>query len=495
MNESVWLLGDQLHPAHLALARGRRLLLIESLGRLRAAPYHSHKLVLILSALRHVAADLTAQGGSVDLRRADDFLAGIRAHVQEFGVTQLTIIAAAEYTTRQLQLQLADELGIAVTILPNQQLLVERQPPKQVPKILEPFYRKMRQATGLLLDADGQPLGGRWNYDDENRKRYDGRPLPAVAQFPPDAITLTAIADVQAWCPAAQGDAAGFALAVTHADAEALREDFVLRRLAAFGPFEDAMSTQSRVLFHSLLSPLINIGLLDPLETAQAAVQAYHDGLAPLASVEGFVRQIIGWREYMYLRYWELMPELHHANAWQADRPLPAWYWDGRTAMNCLAHVLRGVHRDGYSHHIERLMVLANFATLAGIRPHEVNDWFLYSYVDAYDWVVTPNVIGMGLNADGGKIATKPYIASGAYIERMGDYCAGCRFRPKERHGARACPFTVLYWDFLLRHEQRLRSNPRLGPAVLGLSRLDADERTRVQAAAAQVLREHVPRD
>jgi deoxyribodipyrimidine photolyase-related protein len=493
VSESLWLLGDQLHPAHLASAQGRRLLLIESFGRLRAAPYHSHKLVLILSAMRHVVAELQQQGAAVDLRRADDFLSGVRAHVQEYAVTRLTVIAAAEYATRQLQLTLAAELGIAVTILPNQQLLVERQPPKTIPKIMEPFYRRMRKATGLLMDAQGEPLGGRWNYDDENRKRYDGRPLPAPLLFQPDAMTLGVIADVQAWCPTAQGAAADFALPVTHAAAEQLRDDFVLRRLADFGPFEDAMSSRSRLLFHSLLSPLINIGLLDPLETAQAAVQAYHDGLAPLNSVEGFVRQIIGWREYMYLRYWELMPDLQQANAWQAERPLPAWFWHGQTEMRCLQHVLAGVHRDGYSHHIERLMVLANFATLAGIRPQEVNDWFLFSYVDAYDWVVTPNVIGMGLNADGGQIATKPYIAGGAYIERMSDYCAGCRFRPKERHGERACPFTVLYWDFLLRHETRLRRNPRLGPAVLGLARLDDAERERVQAAAAQILHEHVP--
>ncbi|NJM07462.1 cryptochrome/photolyase family protein, partial [Candidatus Gracilibacteria bacterium] len=296
------------------------------------------------------------------------------------------------------------------------------------------------------------------------------------------------LADVQAACPAARGTLDDFDLAVTRQQALAVLADFVATRLPAFGPFEDAMSAQHGVLFHSLLSPLLNIGLLEPLEICEAAVTAYHDGHAALASVEGFVRQIIGWREYMYLRYWELMPELHQANAWQHQRPLPQAYWSGDTQMRCLQHAVQRVLSQGYTHHIERLMVLCNFALLAGIAPQQVNDWFLEYYIDAYDWVVTPNVIGMGLNADGGNIATKPYIASAAYINKMSDYCGGCHYDHKRRHGARACPFNTLYWNFLIEHEVQLRANPRLGPAVLGLKHLDTTERASVQTWAAEIL-------
>jgi deoxyribodipyrimidine photolyase-related protein len=353
---------------------------------------------------------------------------------------------------------------------------------------MEPFYRELRRRTGLLVDAAGAPAGGVWNLDKENRRRYDGRPVPPPPGFPPDALTARALADIDALCPEAIGSTAGFDLPVTRAAALVALEDFVARRLPEFGPFEDAMSAEDGVLFHSLLSPLLNLGLLDPLEVCGAAVAAYEAGLAPLASAEGFVRQIIGWREYIYYRYWELMPGLREANAWGAERPLPAWYWSGETHMRCVGAALGRVLDTGYTHHIERLMLLCNFALLAGVRPHELNSWFLECYVDAYDWVVTPNVIGMGLNADGGVVATKPYIASAAYINRMSDYCRGCAYDHTRRTGPGACPFNTLYWNFLLTNEGRLRANPRLGPAVLGLSRLDDAERAAVRAEAAGLL-------
>jgi deoxyribodipyrimidine photolyase-related protein len=284
------------------------------------------------------------------------------------------------------------------------------------------------------------------------------------------------------------GATEGFALPVTRAQALECLDNFVTYRLADFGPFEDAMHSQEMALFHSLLSPLLNIGLLRPLEVCEAAIDAYRNGKAPLNSVEGFVRQIIGWREYMYCRYWEMMPDLRDANAWSHHRPLPAFYWSGATRMRCLHHVLSRVLRNGYSHHIERLMLLCNFALLAGIRPQELNDWFLECYIDAYDWVVTPNVLGMGLNADGGEIATKPYISSANYIRRMSDYCGGCHYNSKTRTGPDACPFNALYWNFLIVNEERLRANPRSGPAVLGLRHLDADERRSVQTQAQRML-------
>ncbi|MDW8405859.1 cryptochrome/photolyase family protein [Chloroflexus sp.] len=486
--ESVWILGDQLSPSHPGLAPGRRVVLIESLARLNQRPYHRRKLVLIISAMRHYAAELRAAGYEVDLRAAPDFLSGLREHITTFGIRHLICVAAAEYATRQFQRSLAAELGIAVTILPNTLFLVERYPPPRPPALMEPFYRTMRRQTGLLIEPDGEPTGGVWNLDRENRRRYDGRPVPPPVRFPPDHITRQVIADLAVACPNAIGSADHFDLAVTREQALAALDDFIAHRLPDFGPFEDAMSAEHELLFHSQLSPLLNIGLLDPLETAQAAVAAYQRGHAPLASVEGFVRQIIGWREYIYYRYWELMPDLLQANAWGAERPLPEWYWTGKTRMRCLSHVIERVLRSGYCHHIERLMVLCNFALLAGIRPQAVNDWFLECYVDAYEWVVTPNVIGMGLNADGGRTATKPYIASAAYIDKMSDYCKGCFYDCKARVGPRACPFNTLYWNFLITHEERLRANPRLGPAVLGLRRLSAAEREAIMTRSQSLL-------
>lgn len=488
MTTSLWILGDQLTPAHPGLARAEHVVLIESLDRLRQRPYHRRKLVLILAAMRHFAAELREQGLDVDLRAADDFLEGLRAHVAAHGVTRLLCMAAAEYNTRAFQHGLEAALGIPVELLPNSMFLVERFPPTRPPKLMEPFYREMRRRTGLLIDQHGQPEGGVWNLDKANRRRYDGRPVPALPSFPPDELTRVTMADVEARCPDALGSSVGFDLPVTRAQALAALEDFVARRLAAFGPFEDAMSAEHGVLFHSLLSPLLNIGLLEPLEVCTAAVAAYHDGLAPLASVEGFVRQIIGWREYIYFRYWELMPGLREANAWGATRALPEWFWSGATGMRCLSHAIGRVLATGYGHHIERLMLICNFALLAGLSPQAVNGWFLACYVDAYDWVVTPNVIGMGLNADGGRVATKPYVGSAAYINKLSDYCRGCRYDHTARSGERACPFNTLYWNFLLANEGRLRANPRLGPAVLGLARLDAGERAAITARAAELL-------
>jgi deoxyribodipyrimidine photolyase-related protein len=262
----------------------------------------------------------------------------------------------------------------------------------------------------------------------------------------------------------------------------------LVQRLASFGPYEDAMSSQHPVLYHSLLSPYLNIGLLEPLDLIEAVQQAYHQGQAPINSVEGFVRQILGWREYVCWQYWRLMPGLMEANAWDAQRPMPQLFWDAQTEMNCLRHAIGRAIQTGYNHHIERLMLLCNFCLLAGIHPATVNDWFLTFYVDAYEWVMAPNVIGMGLNADGGLIATKPYIASANYINRMSDYCQPCRYNQKQRTGEDACPFNFLYWGFLLNHEATLRANPRLGRNVMGLRHLDADERRAVRCQALEFL-------
>lgn len=494
--ESVLIFGDQLLPHHPLLdpvkIHERSVVIIESLGRMSARRYHKQKVALVLSAMRHYVEALREAGWTVDYRQADSFTAGLQAHVKEFQPQRLLTLEAAEWQARQFQHELRQKLNIEVVLSRNTHFLCEQHPPKQAAGkklILENFYRAMRKQFSVLLESDGSPVGGAWNFDAENRKPYKGKPVPrAPLSFAPDAITQAVIKKVEQACPDNIGSTQGFSFAVTREQALQALDDFITHRLKDFGAYEDAMSVREPILFHSVLSPLLNIGLLEPLEVIRRAEAAYHDGTAPLNSVEGFIRQILGWREYVYWRYHQMMPSFQEMNHWQAGRPLPAFFWTGETQMNCLRHVITRVLETGYSHHIERLMVLCNFALLAGIQPRAVNEWFLESYVDAYDWVVTPNVIGMGLCADGGVVGTKPYIASAAYINKMSDYCGGCHYDAKQRTGETACPFNALYWNFLLRFEKQLRANPRMGPNVLSLKHLDEAERKRVQQQAQRFL-------
>jgi len=494
---SVWILGDQLLARHPALDPARQseliVVIIEATNRFTKYAYHKKKIALVLSAMRHYAADLREAGWQVDYRQALTFQAGLKAHLQENRSKRLIMMAAAEYPARQSQQNLENSLleakiQVEVEILPNTQFLAGQFTPAEKPGkklIMEYFYRAMRQHFGLLIEPNGKPTGGDWNYDALNRKPYDGKVKPpALPAFAPDDITQAVLSEVEQAAPKNVGSTAGFDLPVTRAQALASLQDFIEHRLAYFGPYEDAMSQNEPVLFHSLLSPLLNIGLLEPLEVVQAAEIAYRTGKVPLPSVEGFVRQIIGWREYIYWHYHRDMPDFRKLNSWEAHASLPGFYWNGQTEMNCLRTVITKLLDTGYTHHIERLMVLSNFGLLAGIEPEEVNDWFLSCYFDAYDWVVTPNVIGMGLCADGGQVGTKPYAASGAYINRMSDYCKGCRYSPKIRSGPQACPYNFLYWNFLLKHEARLKANPRMGPAVLGLRHIKPDEREIIQRQA-----------
>jgi len=493
---SVWILGDQLAPAHPLLDLARKtetqIVMIESRLRQHAKAYHKKKIVLILSAMRHYAEELRQAGWQVDYRQAASLTEGLQAHLAEFGATRLLSMKAAEWEARKFQQSLTGLLGIEVELSPNRHFLVEQFQPVEKPGqklILEHFYRAMRKHFQVLMEPDGKPTGDDWNFDDQNRKPYKGQPRPVPPlSIAPDAITRAVMAEVEVSCPNNLGSTVGFALPVTRREALLALDDFIENRLPYFGPYEDAMHLAEPTLFHSMLSPLLNIGLLEPLEVVQRAEQAYRLGQARLNSVEGFVRQILGWREYVYWRYHRMMPGFHERNHWDAQRPLPAFFYTGVTDMNCLNTVINKVLDTGYSHHIERLMVLCNFSLLAAINPQMVNNWFLESYFDAYDWVVTPNVIGMGLCADGGVVGTKPYIASAAYINKMSDYCQGCRYNPKVRTGAEACPFNFLYWNFLLNWEDRLRANPRMGPNVLGLKHLSPADRQQVSQAASEFL-------
>ena len=503
---SVWITGDQLlagHPAvreaELEFGRdGIEIVLIESRARRSHFPYHRQKLVLVLSAMRHYAEELRRSGYAVDYRQAESISAGLIGHLQRVAPEKLYLMAASEYTARTFQQnkipQIAKCVGngsTQVTIVSNTQFLTGQFNPYPSPAggkrvVMENFYREMRRHFGVLLEEDGTPTGGKWNFDEENRK-----PLPARLELPdpdgwePDEITRKVMEEIDRE-EGGVGSTVGFRMAVTRAQAQEALDQFISRRLDKFGPYEDAMTSRSATLFHSLLSPYFNLGLLDPLSAIRAAEDACQQGRAPINSVEGFIRQILGWREFIYWQYWQQMPALASANHWQCQGSLPDLFWNGETDMNCLQQVIARVLRDGYTHHIERLMILCNFCLLSGVNPREVSDWFNAVYIDAFDWVVLPNVIGMGLNADGGRTATKPYVASANYINRMSDYCGGCRYNPKQRTGRDACPFNYLYWNFLLEHETELRANPRLGPAVLGLSRIGEDERRLISAEAAE---------
>ncbi|MEW4568972.1 cryptochrome/photolyase family protein [Tautonia sp. JC769] len=499
---SVWILADQLtndHPALRAAAgqggRDRvRVVLVESEAGGRRLPFHRKRQVLHRSAGRHFAKRLEERGFAVEVVAAKTSKDGLARHLRRHRPSRLVTMEAADYAPRAWQRgAMAEDLGVEVEVLPNAMFLVGRFNPIPDPEpgrryVMESFYRAMRKHFGLLIEADGTPTSGRWNLDAENRKRLPKTiAIPPVPRFEPDAITRQVMKEVEE-AGFGVGSVEGFDLAVTHDEAEASFDDFLRHRLASFGPYEDAMSRSEGVLFHSLLSPQMNLGLLDPLAMARAVEAEYRAGRVPLNSAEGFIRQVVGWREFMFWQYHRQMPGLRRANSWEAGRPLPRFFWDGQTDLACLRAVIGRVIDSGYSHHIERLMVLCNFATLAGIDPRAVADWFLTFYVDSHDWVVLPNVIGMGLNADDGLTATKPYIASASYIKRMGDFCGDCRYRPDRRVGPDACPINALYWDFLIEHEGTLRANPRLGPAVLGLRRVDDAERARIRAEAGDFL-------
>jgi deoxyribodipyrimidine photolyase-related protein len=501
---AVWILADQLtldHPALVAAVTkfGRehvRVLLVESQAWLERLPFHKKRQVLYLSAGRHFAAELEAAGYDVDLIAARDSRSGLAPHLKRHRVKQLFTMAAAEYAPRHWQLgSMPSDLGIVATVVPNTMFLVGRHDPLPAPVegrryVMETFYRAMRKHFDLLIDPNGSPTGGAWNLDAENRRplpKKKRQSFPIPPRFEPDDITRKVMHEVEA-SGNGVGSVKGFAMAVTRADAEIAFADFLDKRLPLFGPFEDAMASDEVMLYHSALSPQMNLGLLDPLAMARAAEAEYRADRAPLNSVEGFIRQIIGWREFIYWQYHRQMPGLRKANGWNATRALPRMLWDGQTEMRCLRSVVARLIDSAYTHHIERLMIICNFAMLTGIDPAAVADWFLTFYADSHDWVVLPNVIGMGLNADGGMTATKPYIASAAYINRMSDFCGGCAYRHDQRTGDDACPFNYLYWNFVLQHEETLRANPRLGPAVLGLNRLSESDRAQIKADARRFL-------
>ncbi|MCU0625745.1 MAG: cryptochrome/photolyase family protein [Gemmatimonadaceae bacterium] len=468
---------------------------IESVDKGASLPWHRHKLVLVLSAMAHFAEQLREAGYAVHQRLAESYDDGLVAAAQELGASRVIATEGREQdmvdALERARPRLA-ALGVPLELREDRGFLCARADFEDWARgrkelRMELFYRTMRRRLGVLMEPDGEPTGGAWNFDAENRKRWPGdKPVPEPFRVEPDAMTRAIMARVARWRDR-WGTVDGFRLPVTRADALAILDRFITERLPDFGPYEDAMVDGEPDLAHSTLSAALNIGLLHPRELVERAERAYRERQVTLPSAEGFIRQVMGWREYVRGMYWHGMPAFREANALECTRPLPMWYWapdgeaygEGPTApcgMRCLADSVRQVRDTGRVHHIARLMVQSNFATLLGVVPAALNRWFWAGFVDGYEWVTLPNVNGMSTWGDGGRMTSKPYVSTGAYIDRMSDYCGKCRYDVKRRTGESACPFNVLYWDFLAQHRERFARHPRMAMMIRNLDRIPAAE-------------------
>ena len=499
----VPILGDQLSVSLAALTvhspQTAVILMVEVSDEATYVRHHPKKIAFIFSAMRHFADELRAAGWTVDYVALDDpantqnFDGEIVRAARRHAATGLTTVEAGEWRVLAMQQSWAVLTGLPCTILADDRFIDTRadfadwaQGRKRF--VMEDYYRLLRRRTGVLMDGTA-PAGGVWNFDSENRKApKKGLAYPAPPHVTPDAITQDVLALVEQRFSQHFGDLLPFGHAVTRAQALACLADFIAHRLPQFGDYQDAMVAGQDHMFHSQLSPLINAGLLLPLEVCKAAEAAYRAGQVPINAVEGFIRQILGWREYVRGIHWISGPDYAARNHLGATRDLPAFYWTGDTDMRCLAQSIGATRRHAHAHHIQRLMVIGNFAMLIGVDPHQVHIWFLSVYDDAYEWVEAPNVIGMSQFADGGVMATKPYAAGGAYINRMSDYCGGCRYKVKDRTGPDACPFNSLYWDFLARHRDLLGKNHRLLRMYDGWDRFAPAEQVAIRAQAAGFL-------
>ena len=497
------ILGDQLshHISSLSEIDAARdvVLLCEVRNEATRVPHHKKKIAFIFSAMRHFAAELETAGYRTRYIQYDapdnagSLTGELERAIEALSPEQIVVTEPSEYAVLKEIESWKTHFPIPLEIRDDNRFLCTKDAfatwakgRKQLR--MEFFYREMRRTYGILMDDD-QPVGGQWNYDAENRKPPKrGLDIPATYLSEPDSITQEVLELVGREFSEHFGDLEPFHFAVTAAQAQHALEQFIRERLSHFGEYQDAMLQGEPWMYHSHLSFYINCGLLSPLECIQKVEQAYRDGLAPLNAAEGFIRQILGWREYVRGLYWLKMPDYVSENFLQAERPLPEFYWSATTKMNCLRQCVVETKANAHAHHIQRLMVLGNFALLAGLNPKEVNQWFWIVYADAYEWVELPNVSGMVLFADGGVLASKPYAASGAYINRMSDYCKGCSYKVSKKNGADACPFNYLYWDFLIRQQDKLGANPRMGMPYRTLSKMDAAKVDLIRADSTRFL-------
>ena len=475
------------------------VLMVEVAAEAEYVRHHKQKLVFTFSAMRHFARSLEEEGLRVAYVRLDEegnagsFTGELARAVERLKPHRIVVTEPGEWRVWEMMRGWRDALEVPVEIREDNRFLCSRREFSQWAEgrksyRMEFFYREMRRKTGLLMEG-AEPLGGQWNFDHDNRKALPkGIALPEHPRFEPDAITREVIAMVGERFPDHFGDLEPFGWAVTRADALRVLKSFVTERIERFGDYQDAMKVGEPFLFHAVISPYLNAGLLTAEEVCAAAARALSEGRAPINAVEGFIRQIIGWREYVRGIYWHCMPRYAKTNFLEAGRRLPDFYWTGETDMACLRECVGDTRRNAYANHIQRLMVLGNFALIAGIAPAEVEEWYLLVYADAYEWVELPNVHGMVLFADGGILGSKPYAASGAYIDRMSDYCKNCRYDVKAKLGDKACPFNYLYWNFHIENEERIGKNPRLAMPYRTLAKMSPEKRAEIVSDSQRFL-------
>lgn len=461
---------------------------------------HKSRIAIFLAGMRHFHRRLQKRKYSVQYRKLEDRLnrgslaAELEASVQENKPLKLIVTEPGEWRVREMLVSTAKKLDMELEIREDRHFLSTPEEFAEHAKgrkqlRLEYFYRELRRKHDILLNGK-DPEGGKWNYDADNRGTFGKKgpeALPSYRRFKPDALTKEVLDLVNRKFAEHPGSLEHFDWPVTPKQAEQALEDFVTHRLSRFGEYQDAMWTDEPYLYHSRISAALNLKLLDPRAVIEEAVIAYRTGKAPLNSVEGFVRQILGWREYVRGIYWLYMPDYLERNTLHATEPLPEFYWTGETEMNCLSQAIGQTLQYGYAHHIQRLMVTGLFALLLGVDPKRVHEWYLAVYVDAVEWVELPNSLGMSQYADDGVMASKPYVATGKYIQRMSNYCSGCVFDPAKAVGEDACPFTTLYWDFLLRHEKSLQQNNRMSMQLRNLTRKKPDELRAIQKQAKEL--------
>lgn len=503
--KAVVVLGDQLdlnNPALLSNSpKNTPILMVEAPAESTVVWVHKVRIALFLSAMRHFAEQLRKAGYTVHYRKLGEtgentLVQEVASLCKQHGYTSIDLAEPGEWRLEQDFLSMAKSSGIKLRLLEDTHYLCTRadfakwaSAYKQMR--MEYFYREMRKRTGVLMDG-AEPAGGKWNFDADNRSAFPksgpGKIAPPAA-FEPDEITKQVFVEVEEHFPDHPGTLANFKWPVTREQALQALDTFIATRFTNFGNFQDAMWTNTPFGWHSLVSSSINLHLLHPLEVIEKAEAAFRENKVDIASAEGFIRQILGWREFMRGVYWLDMPKMREDNYLQAKHDLPKWFWTGQTQMNCLKDSIGQTLDHGYAHHIQRLMVIGNFALLAGLVPQQVEDWFLAVYVDAVEWVELPNVAGMALFANGGRFTSKPYIASGAYIKRMSNYCTGCKYKPAEKVGEDACPFTTLYWGFLDQHEKMLSGNPRTGLMAKNIARLDEAQRAALRQKVADTFK------
>lgn len=495
-------LGDQLHSdPHPLLSLANQddeVLMVEASEEATHVWSHKARITLFFSAMRHFAEHWKARC-RLTYRRIgthpfqtfsealDDFV------MQHPEIERICFLEPGDARVTEALLACGKRLNRPIEIYPDPHFLCSREDFETWANRgaqnlrMEFFYRWMRRRTGILM-RDDQPVGGQWNFDAENRSGFGaGGPVavPFPQRFAPDDITREAMADVETFFSEHPGTLTDFSWPVTSQEANFALADFIEHRLPSFGQWQDAMWRGEPFLWHSLIAAALNLKLLDPRDVLAAAEAAFLKGRVPLAAAEGFIRQILGWREFVRGVYWQYAAAWPSTNTLNATKPLPRWYWTGQTQAACLNAAISQTLKHGYAHHIQRLMVTGNFALLAGLNPREVADWYLAVYVDAVAWVEEPNTLGMALFALGGRMTSKPYIASGAYIKRMSNYCKHCAYRPELKTGAQACPFTTLYWEFLMRHDSMLRPNPRMALAYKNLDRMGAEDKQAIRDWAA----------